>query len=55
MSDNIEMVQLIRAKWLKHDAVKYDDVWFCSNCHHVRTGYPTRYCPHCGALMEDKK
>ena len=43
-----------RATWNKIHDVTHTDAWFCSNCHHVRTGYPSRYCPHCGAWMEDK-
>lgn len=42
------------AKWIKSEAV-IDSHIFCSNClTRCKDDAPTKYCPHCGFLMENE-
>lgn len=50
----VDAVPVTRAHWFVPRDCKHDDIFCCSNCHHVRTGYPSRYCPHCGARMDSE-
>ena len=53
-----EYKQVVHAHWIGGYAHK-DNVWAytqlkCSNCHNTVTGGTTKYCPSCGALMDEK-
>lgn len=44
------------AQWKPVDCGAKDFAWdyTCTNCNHI-ISYPTKYCPDCGAKMEDYK
>ena len=57
-----DVVPVRRGTWIEEEALWDDRYWTCSVCHEswclTEDGTPEdhdmRYCPHCGAKMEDK-
>lgn len=58
-----EVAPVRRGTWIEEEELWDDRYWTCSVCHEswclTDDGTPEdhdmRYCPHCGAKMEDKK
>ena len=55
MSDELEMVPVIHAKWIRGCA--NEEYGYCSRCKSVPVDLckPHNYCPNCGAKMDKEK
>ena len=46
----VDAVEVVHGYWLYYSSTMQE----CSNCHRHTARHKFKYCPHCGAVMEDK-
>jgi hypothetical protein len=46
----VDAVEVVHGRWLYYSTTMQE----CSNCHGHTARHKFKYCPHCGAVMEDK-
>ena len=46
----VDAVEVVHGRWLYYSTTMME----CPNCHRHTARHKYKYCPHCGAVMEDK-
>ena len=49
-TDPVDVREVVHGRWVYYSTTMQE----CSNCHRHTARHKFKYCPHCGAVMEDK-
>lgn len=47
---DVDAEEVVHGRWLYYSTTMQE----CSNCHRHTSRHKFKYCPHCGAIMEDR-
>ena len=52
----VDAVPVVHGHWTTKRSLTHDGEWYCSNCEYEPTVFEDyKYCPNCGAKMDEKK